>query len=298
MPGLQGLRADPGQGTGKGNLVQARAPPGHRQRCAGSGRGRIFHHAPARGDAGKARQGAQGGKSRQGRKDPEGQNPSGKMIVLVTGATGFIGRSLSARLASQGHSLRILSRNPNATSLSALPAGTVAFAWPAGSPVPAAAVDGADAVVHLAGENIGQWPWTAARKRRILDSRVQGTRALVEALGRAHKGGSGSGKPSVLVSASAVGYYGDGGDALLDESRPPGNGFLAEVCAAWEWETFRARELGIRTVAVRNGLVLGRGGALGKLLPVYRLGGGAVLGSGGQWWSWAHVEDTAGIFAH
>jgi uncharacterized protein (TIGR01777 family) len=214
------------------------------------------------------------------------------MIVLITGATGFIGRTLSARLAAEGHVLRALSRNPNATpSQSGLPPGTRTFAWSSGGPVPAAALDGADAVIHLAGENIGAWPWTAARKRRILESRTRGTRALVEAMGR-------SAKPSVFVSASAVGYYGDGGEESLPETHAPGKGFLAEVCVAWEREIFRARELGIRTVAVRNGLVLGRGGALEKLLPVYRLGGGAVLGSGRQWWSWVHAEDTAGIFAH
>jgi uncharacterized protein (TIGR01777 family) len=153
-------------------------------------------------------------------------------------------------------------------------------------------LDGADAVVHLAGENIGQWPWTAARKRRILDSRVQGTRSLVDAMGRAPAG------PKVLVAASAMGWYGNGGDQVLPESAGPGKGFLAEVCASWEREIFRAEESGIRTVAVRNGLVLGRGGALGKLLPAYRLGLGPVLGSGRQWWSWIHLQDAAGIFAH
>ena len=224
------------------------------------------------------------------------------MIVLVTGATGFIGRALSARLAAEGHSLRILTRNTQDTSLAGLPAGIAAFPWPSGAPVPDAAVAGTDAVVHLAGESIGAWPWTAARKRRILDSRVQGTRALVEAMDRVRASGSvsggGAGGPSVFVAASAVGYYGDGGDEVLAETRGPGKGFLAEVCVAWEREIFRARDFGIRTVAIRNGLVLGRGGALEKLLPVYRLGGGAVLGSGRQWWSWTHVLDTAGIFAH
>ncbi|MDB5048247.1 MAG: Cell division inhibitor [Fibrobacteres bacterium] len=215
------------------------------------------------------------------------------MIVLMTGATGFIGRTLSARLSAEGHTLRILTRNTNATpAQSGLPIGTRAFPWTSGDTVPAAALDGADAVVHLAGESIGSWPWTAARKRRILESRVLGTRALVRAIS---EGGT---KPSVLVAASAVGYYGDGGGESLPESHAPGKGFLAEVCVAWEREIFRARELGLRAVAVRNGLVLGRGGALAKLLPVYRKGGGAVLGSGRQWWSWVHVEDTAGIFLH
>jgi uncharacterized protein len=217
------------------------------------------------------------------------------MIVLITGATGFIGKALTARLASEGHSLRILTRNPGATQAGSAPgavSGPAAFLWPAGGPVPDAAMDGVDAVVHLAGENIGQWPWTAARKARILESRVQGTRELVSALFRAAR------KPAVLVAASAVGYYGDGGERLLEETAEPGTGFLADVCVAWEREIFRAEEMGIRTVAVRNGLVLGHGGALAKLLPVFRLGAGAKLGSGRQWWSWIHVQDTAGILAH
>ncbi|MDQ3002117.1 MAG: TIGR01777 family oxidoreductase [Fibrobacterota bacterium] len=213
------------------------------------------------------------------------------MRVLLTGATGFIGRILSARLAADGHTLRFLTRDPVAAS-GRLPPGSKAFAWPSGGMVPDQAMDGVEAVVHLAGENIGQWPWTRDRKNLILESRTQGTRRLVEAMGRA------AAKPTVLVAAAAVGYYGDGGDRDLDEGSEPGTGFLAEVCVAWEREIFRASEMGIRTVAVRNGLVLGQGGALKKLLPVYRFGAGAVLGSGRQWWSWVHVEDTAGIFAH
>lgn len=218
------------------------------------------------------------------------------MIVLITGATGFIGRTLSARLAADGHGLRVLTRNPQSTSVrTGLPAGTRAYAWHSGGPVPPEAMDGVDAVVHLAGESIGEWPWTRERKRRILDSRVEGTRALVEAMA---PGGREGPRPAVFVAASAVGYYGDCGNAWLPESQAPGAGFLAEVCVAWEREIFQARELGIRTVAVRNGLVLGKGGALEKLLPAFRLGGGAVLGSGRQWWSWVHVEDTVGTFAH
>jgi uncharacterized protein (TIGR01777 family) len=176
-----------------------------------------------------------------------------------------------------------------------MPAGTAYFGWSVGEPVPEAALDGADAVIHLAGESIGAWPWTEERKRRILDSRVLGTRALVDSMERAARRGAG---PKALISASATGYYGDCGDETLAEDRQPGKGFLADVCAAWEREIFRARDFGARAVAVRNGLVLGRGGALEKMLPAYRLGGGAVLGSGRQWWSWIHVQDTAGIFAH
>ena len=213
------------------------------------------------------------------------------MIVLITGATGFIGKILASRLAASGHSLRILTRNPNVTSgPGSPPPGAHAFAWDGQGPVPAEALRGAEAVVHLAGENIGA-RWTAARKRRILESRVLGTRALVEGMR-----GTGC-APAVLVAASAVGYYGNGGDQVLSEDHPPGKGFLAEVCMAWEGEIFRARELGVRTVAIRNGLVLGQGGALEKLLPLFRFGLGGVLGSGRQWWSWIHGEDAAGLYA-
>ncbi|MEO7425854.1 MAG: TIGR01777 family oxidoreductase [Fibrobacteria bacterium] len=220
------------------------------------------------------------------------------MIVLITGATGFIGGLLCERLAAAGHSLRMLTRNPTATSRLPNPSGkdgARAYAWDPEKPAPAQALAGADAVVHLAGESIGAWPWTAERKRRILDSRINGTRSLVEGMRDLAANGE---RPRILVAASAVGYYGNGGEESLAETHAPGQGFLAEVCVAWEREIFRARELGLRTVAVRNGLVLGRGGVLRKLLPIYRLGGGAVLGSGRQWWSWIHVEDTVGIFAH
>jgi uncharacterized protein (TIGR01777 family) len=220
------------------------------------------------------------------------------MIVLITGATGFIGGLLCERLAAAGHSLRMLTRNPTATARLPIPSGAEgvrAYAWDPEKPAPSQALAGADAVVHLAGESIGAWPWTAERKRRILDSRIDGTRSLVEGMRALAADGE---RPRILVAASAVGYYGDGGEESLAETHVPGRGFLAEVCAAWEREIFRARELGLRTVAIRNGLVLGRGGVLRKLLPVYRLGAGAVLGSGRQWWSWIHAEDTVGIFAH
>jgi len=213
------------------------------------------------------------------------------MKILLTGATGFIGGALAGVLAGEGHELRILSRNPDATR-GRIPSGARAFAWSGTGAPPAEAMEGVEAVAHLAGENIGNWPWTADRKRRILESRVLGTRALVEAMGRA-------GSPRIFAAGSAMGYYGDGGDRILDESAGAGWGFLAEVCAAWEDEIFKARAIGVRTVAVRTALVLGPGGGmLGKMALPYRLGLGPVFGSGAQYWSWIHVNDCAGVFAH
>jgi uncharacterized protein (TIGR01777 family) len=213
------------------------------------------------------------------------------MIVLLTGATGFVGKAVAARLSAGGHALRILTRNPNVTQ-AGLPPGCEAFAWREGGPVPPEALNGADGVIHLAGENLAGGRWTPARKRRILASRTEGTRALVEAIGGMAR------KPRALISASGAGYYGDAGDRPLSESSPAGSGFLAEVCLAWEAEAARAEPMGVRTASLRLGIVLGKGGALAKLAPVFRLGAGAVLGPGRQWWSWIHVDDAAGLFVH
>jgi uncharacterized protein (TIGR01777 family) len=213
------------------------------------------------------------------------------MIVLLTGATGFLGRAVAARLSAGGHSLRALTRNPQVTQ-GRLPPGSAAFAWREGGPVPPEALDGVEGVIHLAGENLAGGRWTAARKRRILASRIEGTRALVEAIGGMAR------KPKALVAASGAGYYGESGDGPVGESAPPGRGFLPEVCVGWEGQAARARDLGVRTVSLRLGIVLGKGGALGKLAPVFRLGAGATLGSGRQWWSWIHEEDAAGLFVH
>ena len=186
------------------------------------------------------------------------------MNISVSGASGFIGRHLMKSLSQAGHSLRALSRN----------------APPAES----------DAIIHLAGEPVAQ-RWTAAAKRRILDSRVVGTRNLVEALGRLTR------RPETLICASAIGYYGSRGDELLTESSAPGSGFLPEVCVAWEREAQAAEAFGIRVVRVRTGLVLdAHGGALVRMLPPFRMGVGGRLGSGRQWMSWIHLEDLAALF--
>lgn len=185
------------------------------------------------------------------------------MIVAITGASGFIGRHLRA-------------------------------AWPADWRIipRGGAFDRADAVVHLAGEPVAQ-RWTAAAKGRIHDSRVAGTRALVDAIARCET------RPKVLVSASAIGVYGDRGDEWLDEDATPASGFLADVGRAWEAEASRAETFGVRVVKIRFGLVLGRdGGALAKMLPVFRLGLGGPLGDGAQWMSWIHVDDIAGMIRY
>jgi uncharacterized protein (TIGR01777 family) len=164
-------------------------------------------------------------------------------------------------------------------------------AWdPQVEPVPAEAFDGVDAVFHLAGESVAQGRWTANKKARIRDSRVIGTRNMVASLTRLAR------PPRVLVSASAVGYYGDRGDEILDEAAPPGSDFLADVSVAWEREAIAATQAGIRVVNLRIGIVLSNhGGALPKMLTPFRLGLGSPLGSGRQWMPWIHIDDLIGL---
>lgn len=210
------------------------------------------------------------------------------MKTLLTGATGLIGRELVARLGGAV----VLSRDPERARRT-LP-GVEAHAWaPEAGPPPAEAFQGVEAVFNLAGEPVGEGRWTAERKRRIRDSRVLGTRNLVAGLATLER------RPRVLVSASAVGYYGDRGDEILDETSPPGRGFLADVCAEWEREAMAAERLGVRVVCVRTGIVLARGGgALAKMLTPFRMGVGGRLGDGRQWMPWIHVDDEVGLLLH
>ena len=205
------------------------------------------------------------------------------MRVLVTGATGFVGHRLLGKLQSPV----VLSRNAAKAEASLKEFGIKAFAWdPLSSPPPQAAFEGIDVVIHLAGDPVAEGRWTKAKKARIRDSREIGTRNLVAGLAAL------STKPSVLVSASAVGIYGDRGDEELTESSRPGSGFLAEVCQAWEREALAAGDLGIRVTPIRIGIVLGPGGgALGKMLLPFRLGLGSPLGSGRQFMPWVHIDD-------
>lgn len=205
------------------------------------------------------------------------------MRITLTGATGFLGQQLREALRAEGHELRILSRKA---------AGGGVYEWdPLAGPPPAESLEGAGAVIHLAGEPVAQ-RWTAAAKDRIRRSRTEGTRNLVEALRRLEV------KPEVLVNASATGFYGSRGDEVLTEDSAAGTGFLPEVCQEWEAAADEAAKLGIRVVKLRLGVVLGRnGGALAKMLPPFRAGVGGPLAGGQQWMSWIHEGDAVRLMA-
>ena len=209
------------------------------------------------------------------------------MKVAVTGATGLIGSALVPFLRSGGHEAAPLRR-------ASAGRGGDGPSWDPGTgALSAGALDGLDAVVHLAGENVAGGRWTAARKARIRDSRVDGTRRLAEALTALPE------PPRTLVAASAIGFYGDRGDEALDESSAPGEGFLPTVCQAWEAAAAPAREAGIRVVHLRIGVVLTpAGGALGQMLFPFRMGVGGVIGSGRQHMSWVALDDVLGGILH
>ncbi len=208
--------------------------------------------------------------------------------ALITGGTGLLGGELLVNLQDPV----VLSRDPARVSRK----GGVgrAVRWdPEAEPAPAEALQGVDVVFNLAGEPVAEGRWTDEKKRRIRDSRVIGTRNLVAGLRALDR------KPKVLVSASAVGWYGDRGDEELDETSPSGRGFLAEVCSEWEREALTAETLGIRVVCVRVGFVLARGGgALARMLTPFKMGAGGRLGSGKQWMSWIHIDDIVGVLLH
>ena len=208
---------------------------------------------------------------------------TGPARVLVSGASGLVGSTLVPFLTTGGHAVTRLVRGGRPD------AGTVAWDPEAGT-IDAAALDGHDAVVHLAGESIASGRWTPARKERIRQSRVRGTRLLAETLARLPR------PPRTLVAASAIGWYGDRGDAVVDEDGAPGSGFLADVCREWEAATEPARAAGIRVVHVRLGVVLTpAGGALAQMLTPFRLGVGGRVGDGRQWMSWIGIDDAVGV---
>jgi uncharacterized protein (TIGR01777 family) len=210
--------------------------------------------------------------------------------VTVTGATGLLGPRLVRELQGAGWQVTVLTRDPERAR--ARLGEVEAVKWDLMSePAPVAALEGRDGVVHLAGENVAQ-RWSAAAKQAIRESRVVGTEHLLEGLRGAEQ------RPGVLVSSSAVGYYGPHGPEPLDEEAPPGDDFLAEICVAWEAVAERATELGMRVLRVRTGVVLDRdGGALEKMLPPFRLGVGGPVAGGRQYIPWIHADDVVGILA-
>ena len=203
-----------------------------------------------------------------------------KMRILVSGSHGLVGKALIGSLSSDGHQIVRLVRGK--------PSGAAEVEWhPNEGRIDNSALEGVDAVVHLAGESIASGRWTDDKKREIRDSRVKGTSLLSDALARLSR------PPSVFVSASAIGYYGNRGDEVLTEKSLPGNDFLAEVCVEWEKATRTAVEKGIRTIHSRFGIILdANDGALAKMLTPFRMGIGGRIGDGKQWMSWIAIEDV------
>ncbi len=209
------------------------------------------------------------------------------MNITITGASGLIGRRLLKNLAAAGHALTVVSRHAGTN----VPPGVGVVAWdPMKGAAPEEGVRSANTVIHMAGEPVAQ-RWNESSKRRIRESRVVGTRNLVQALAKLRN------TPQTLICASAVGYYGSRGDEELREDSAPGHGYLAEVCVAWEKEALAAEAFGMRVVRVRTGVVLDpSGGALRSMLTPFRMGVGGKLGDGKQWMSWIHLADLAAMY--
>lgn len=207
------------------------------------------------------------------------------MRVLMSGASGLLGTVLSQALETRGDGVTALARKEALSNEKQI-------SWQPGRALDPALVSGFDAVIHLAGESVvGRW--TTAKKQRIRDSRVLGTRTLAEAAARAAQ------KPAIFLAASAIGYYGNRDDEILGETSSSGTGFLAETCREWEAAAGPVQQAGIRLIHARIGVVLSKkGGALDKMLLPFRLGFGGRLGSGKQWWSWIHIDDIVGAMLH
>ena len=214
--------------------------------------------------------------------------PGQQLTIAVTGSTGLIGTDLCHFLAAGGHRVKRLTRTPDPKPRLD---GTTAITWNPAEPLDAKQLEGVDAVIHLAGEPVAEGRWDAAKKARIRDSRVGPTRHVAVACGQAGV--------KTLLSGSAVGYYGSRGDEVLTEDAPPGDDFLADVCQEWESATEPAESAGVRVVHLRTGVVLSpRGGALGKQLPAFKAGGGAVVGPGTQFVPWVMIGDEVGMIHH
>ncbi|MGE4299286.1 MAG: TIGR01777 family oxidoreductase [Desulfovibrionaceae bacterium] len=216
------------------------------------------------------------------------------MRTVIIGGTGFIGQALARLLHDSGHQVVVPARDPGRCGRM-LPHGAVCVPWEPATPHArwVALTDGADALVNLAGEGIAARRWTPEQKQRILGSRLDAGGAATEAVRLvAHK-------PRVLIQASAIGYYGDRGDAMLDETAAPGTGFLADTAQAWEASTASVEAMGVRRAVIRTGVVLGAGGgALANFLTPFRLFAGGPLGPGTQWMSWIHLHDQCAAIAH
>jgi uncharacterized protein len=209
--------------------------------------------------------------------------------VAVTGSSGLIGQALVTALHAEGHEVaRLVRRATRAPE---------EIRWdPTGGGLDPAALAGVDAVVHLSGAGVGEHRWTEQYKRVLYDSRIESTRAMVTAMLAAQKEGAG---PRTLLCASAVGWYGDTGDRVVDETAPAGDSFLAALCRDWEASTEPAADAGIRVARLRSGLVLSRrGGLLGKVLPLFKLGLGGRLGHGRQYWPWISLADEIGAITY
>jgi uncharacterized protein len=216
------------------------------------------------------------------------------MKIAITGATGFVGSHLVARLLNDDHEVKVLTRSVEKARRAFAADKFKRLEYVAYTPIESgdwqAELSGCDGVVNLAGEPISE-RWSAERKRRIMNSRKVGTQKLVEAITNAEQ------KPSVLVSSSAIGYYGTSETAeFFETSQPVESDFLSQVCQAWEAEANKAKDAGVRVAIVRTGIVLGDGGAVAKMVPPFKLYAGGPIGSGRQWFSWIHVDDLVGIF--
>lgn len=210
------------------------------------------------------------------------------MKVAITGATGFVGSRLVERLSAEGHQVLVLTRN-QAAAQKVFPNLEIVAYTPTESGAWTDAIASVDGVVNLAGEPIAEKRWTPQQKQEILNSRKLGTQKIVEAIDQANP------KPSVLVNASAIGYYGTSETATFDETSPPGKDFLAEVCQAWEAEAQKVTQAGVRLVILRLGIVLGQGGAIAKMIAPFKLFAGGPLGTGRQWFSWIYRDDLVNL---
>ncbi|WP_253914864.1 TIGR01777 family oxidoreductase [Streptomyces mayonensis] len=238
------------------------------------------------GRRGEGHHGPHGEERRDGGRHGEGRRGGGRSRVAVAGASGLVGGALARSLTADGHEVVRLVRHE--------PRGADEVRWdPENGRVDAAGLAGCDAVVNLAGAGVGDHRWTDAYKTRIRSSRVHGTTALAEAVAAMER------PPRVFVNGSAVGFYGETGDRAVDESAPAGEGFLPGLCVEWEEAAAPARKAGVRTVFVRTGLVVARrGGAWGRLFPLFRAGLGGRLGDGSQYWSFVALHDEVAAIRH